>query len=456
MAPPRPSMNLPSIIMLYIIFHLASTFVGDRPIQDGGDTGQWLPSLNILLSPIAFGRESIALSCTMVLNNLDPSRFKANQPLLTLKLADGPTPTARYDEDNAIHASDDAGTLQLFPQDVNDVEGPRKWLLSRDPDGPVTVKFTAPYRETNSTTPPGPRIDLRRDPGGALVGMGMGFIPVPPNRDDQPEEARQDQWSVTIDWDIRSEPSYIYAATSLGDSFPYTKTGNPYDLITRNIFAVGHLHRFPSWDADPSPSFAIYWSSDPPWDISDLTHRASGMVKAITTYFNSSEPFHVFLRKSTSGHGGTGATSSFLLEYSDGSEDEITAHDMGFTLAHEAVHEFALMEPTKPGEWEWYVEGVASYIGAVAAYRQAGWGREDMIQALKDYAQAYYTSPVVGLGMGYVVEHAWENIHIMRVIYFRGVMFLAVVSGLISDATGGEKGVEDIVMELYRRRSTLR
>ena len=385
------------------------------------------------------------------------SRVGAGIPILTLPLKMGPTPSARYDG-NALRAYDSKGELSLPYTDEDPEFGPRTWFADRDPvGGEIFVEFFAPARKTDRNTALGPRVDLRRDPGGGLVGQGIGFIPSPPPPDDTekggPGEGTSgsiDPWEITVEWDLVKTPEGTKGAWSYGDSISTTVVDSPERAIGHGVFAVGALQRYPSWDVDlsaaPERVYAVYWLDPAPWDMISLSKQTSEIYQRIATYFNSPDPFRVFFRQIEYGDGGTGATYSFVLEYSAPTAPQMTPHEMVDLLAHETVHEYALMEPETEEE-AWYVEGVASYVGALA-----GLPRQDMIKSLNNYAQAYYTSPTVGLDYRYVLDHYWDNLHITRVPYFRGLMYLAQVNGWIIEATGGEHSLDDIIKGLYQLR----
>lgn len=449
-----------------------------RSVSNGdnlqGSTGEYfdesetLPTLDLSLKPLFSDETPTSINITMRLHDPHSSRFKSGKPLLELLLAVGPTPTARYDGEDDICAWDDEGSLHLTYKDGKDPESPRHWLLDRDTVGDIVVKLTAPYRETNEHTLLGPRIDLRLDPGGGLVGQGSGFIPVPPQFDSAesrlggPTEGsglNVDNWEVTLSWDLSVAPDGTKAASSLGDVSSVTATGSLKTLISSVVFAVGPLQRYPPWDGPSTEArhrdFSMYWLGAPPFDMDEMAQAAKSLYNAIADYFSSPDPFRVFIRKVYNGNGGTGATLSFLLEYSELSAEELTSHSLQLLLAHETVHEYAIMESidnSPTDEW-WYDEGVADYVAAIGGYTGGGWSKADLVTTLNDMATSYYTAPGLHLTLEYVAEHAWESIDVMRVMYNRGCVFLMRLNGLIVEATKGQKDLNEVIQDLYRRRT---
>lgn len=452
-----------------------------------------LASMHLLMEPLFSDPsqgstdrpEPIAINITMTLR-VAKERFGPNRPLLSLPLMIAKTPSARYDDDNPVTARiNDGDFLRLGYHDEDSIEGPRLWYLDQNElEGKsateqttvITVRFTAPYRKTDEKTLPGPRVDLRRDvTGGGLVGQGEGFIPVPPpptnkvgDREDGGGEEQKEIWQVSVEWDLAHAPSGIHGAWSLGDDQVSSATGTMEWAVTHAIFAVGYLQRFPGWDAGtPQPreegsnTFAMYWLDPSPYDMAGLARSTRQIYARIAAYFDgSTDPFRVFFRQIEANSGGTGATLSFLVEYSLPSVGQNDEHALADLIAHETVHEFALLDEAPPGqsppEWQedeaaWYVEGVASYVGALAGLNDPD-RRSWMVKSMNNYAQAYYTSPVVGMRFDDVLSDYWGDVDITRVSYYRGLMYLAELDGMIWEETQGKKSMDNVIVDLYKVR----
>lgn len=443
-----------------------------------------LPSMHLLMKPI-FNEpqesnsrpEPIAINITMTLR-VARDRFGIDKPLLSLPLMIAKTPSARYDDDNPLLVSLNNGDFQrLEYRDEDPVKGPRLWYLDQNElEGKlaaeevtvVAVRFTAPYRRTDEKTLPGPRVDLRRDvTGGGLVGQGEGFIPVPP----PPKQKSGDKelWQMTVEWDLADAPPSTHGAWSLGDGHVASATGTMEFTVTHAIFAVGYLQRLPEWDTDAAArtveesgnTFAMYWLDPSPYDMVNLAKSTRAIYARIAAYFdNSTDPFRVFFRQIEANSGGTGASFSFMVEYSLLSVDQTDEHALADLIAHETVHEFALLDEAPPGErrpeWQedeaaWYVEGVASYVGALAGLNDPA-QREWMVKSMNNYAQSYYTSPVVDMPYGDVLSDYWGSVDITRVSYYRGLMYLAELDGMIWYKSQGKKSMDDVIVDLYKLR----
>lgn len=75
-----------------------------------------------------------------------------------------------------------------------------------------------------------------------------------------------------------------------------------------------------------------------------------------------------------------------------------------------------------------------------------------MVKSLNNYAQAYYTSPVVRMPYGDVLSSYWDNVDITRVSYYRGLMYLAELDGMIWNKSNGKTSMDDVIVDLYKLR----
>ena len=423
-----------------------------------------MPSLHVALTPASSfenGSPSIHGLHVAMTAKTRPGRFNAMEPFLWFELNQGPTETARYDGD-AITACTSSGTaLPLRYEDSEDGQnGIRKWYFKEAAPSLTTVivSFFAPARKTDSSTPMGPRIDLRKDVTGlGLEGMGAGFLPLILDRSGKSDV---EKWNVTVEWRLQDAQDGTRAACSLGDDTKCMAQGTMTRLLSRCVFCVGQIRRYPEWGFDeplPERNYAMYWFGEPHMDMGDLSVTTGKVFRAIATFFSAPNDFRVFVRKVHQGEGGTGATDSFVLEYSDESRGQSTPDDVIDLLAHETVHEYALLQiELKEGQQEpeaaWYVESIANYYGAIATYKGGAISRRQLLYFLNGYASAYYTSPVINMDYNYALSHIWESIHVHRLSYYRGFMYMAAENARIKATTNGAKSNDDVNLELYRRR----
>jgi len=410
------------------------------------------PSLRLTLTPVFNGPNQAVSTVNLTLELRDESA-RAGRPLLTMGLNNGATPTQRYDGD-ALAAFDASGVLPVSYTDTNASNAQRTWAPARDPVGAITVRFVAVPREASTATGAGPRIDLKKERGG-VVGQGSGFIPYPPD---------SAEWDLHIDWVLpASAPAGTTAASAFGDGPSESDVGVPSKTLAKAYFAVGPLQRItpppPSGSSSSDPThrpekdrvFAVYWMGAFPWPMDSVAATSRRLVSAIADFFGDhSSPFRVFVRSAAAGVGGAGGYRSFLLEYTPGIEAEYDEDVLtNFLVAHESVHNYALMYPTRQYD-AWYREGVANYYAGVAPFLAGAVDRAYLARWLNNYAQAYYTGPGVDWTWQYVLDHFWTT-DAVKTPYARGFVYVAAVQGLVAAATGGRKGADDVVRELYRR-----
>ncbi|KAH8882197.1 hypothetical protein GQ53DRAFT_831772 [Thozetella sp. PMI_491] len=405
-------------------------------------TAQQLPWLRVTLAPQfnSTTQAVIALYGTLELND---TKSRAGRPLVTLDLNHGLTPTLRYDDD-ALTASDDTGALALTYTDTNDTDAKRTWVSARDPVGVVVFRFLAVPRQTNASTASGPRIDLRDDQGG-VIGMATGFIPYPPAEED---------WEVHLRWQIpTTAPVGSRFVSSLGDELESSAVGHPSTVLEKSYVAAGPLQRFPELGTNSTADgreIALYWIGKLPYDADWVANTIKGHFLAVSKFFSDLDsPFRTFMRRVWTGYGGAGGYQSFIMEYSNGTEEEQSPEALGNLLAHETIHSYALMFPTRQYDM-WYREGVAVYYAVVAPYLGGAVDRQYLIRWLNNNAQSYYTSSTTNMTWQSVVDHYWTSLDIVKTPYGRGFIYLAAVQGLVARATNGTKGLDDIVLELYQ------
>ena len=397
---------------------------------------QSLPKLNIGISPLFKDTALTFLNFTL---QIQDARSKANSTLVSFPINRPLSPSQRYDGDGLL-AFDGKGALPLISTDVN---GKRTWSLSRDPSGKINVYFLAePRGDIEGVVG---RSDLRFDQGGAL-GAGYSFIPYPPG---------DDQWEMTVEWDLSEAPSSgARFASSFGDVPKASATGVPNQVLDSAHFAVGsNLQRWPAWSEEQSgkKQFAMYWMGDLPWDSTSLASRTKKIYNGTANYFSDFESdFRVFYRRDFASFGGVGGWRSFLMEYRVDSAEENPEDSLLNLVSHEIIHGFAKLNPGDDYD-KWYTEGIAEYLLSVAPYMGGSLDRKTFIQWLNDNAQDYYTASPLTRTWDTLITNYWtQGTMVVKAPYTRGFMYLAYVQGLIAKATDNKKSIDDLILGLYK------
>lgn len=405
---------------------------------------QELPQLGISIAPIYDDDAVKYLNITL---HMQDTGYKANNTMLSFGLYGYLTPEQQYDGD-ALTATDDQGVLPICYTDSD--SGERHWRSSRDPVGEIVVNFVAEPRDKVSGV--AGRNDLRLDQGGA-IGQGAFFIPRPES---------DGRWAMTLNWDIpQSAPEGTRFASSWGDVQGSSATGYPDQALDGAYFAVGKLQRLPAWDdSDNKPlrhrsnttqEFGMYWIGELPWDTTRLASMAEDLYRGIAKYFGDDESdFRVFYRHDFEAFGGSGGYKSFILEYTEGSEEEHSDKSIHRLLSHETIHIFALTNPSRDYD-KWFVEGGAEYLMAVAPYTAGTINKTIFTEWLNNHAQDYYTSSPLSITWDKVVANYWgQGSMVVKLPYARGCLYLAHVQGLIAKATNNEHNIDEIIVEMYR------
>jgi predicted metalloprotease with PDZ domain len=197
--------------------------------------------------------------------------------------------------------------------------------------------------------------------------------------------------------------------------------------------------------------FYVYWVGELPYDSERIGGISKEMHGAISSFFGDADsPFCVFWRRVSAGYGGAGGYNSFLLEYSDGTAAERTEEAVTFLLSHETIHEYALMSPARQYDL-WYREGVAQFYAVVAPFTAGAVDKDYLLRWLNNNAQSYYTGGTAGKTWQSIIDNYWTSLENVKAPYGVGFVYLAQTQGLITEATNGTKGLDDLVLELYRR-----
>ena len=184
------------------------------------------------------------------------------------------------------------------------------------------ASLSAPPRVITAATRTGPLFDLREEAGG-LHGAGWTFLAVPIN---------SEPYRIQLHWDMADMPAGSRGIWSFGEG-DVTKVA-PAEQLASSFYFAGPVKSYP---AQPTGRFAMYWLSEPPFDVA----AAAGMIQKLFDYMSGffhddGGSYRVFMRKTPSNGGGTALTRSFMFGYS-----RVQASDRGESrglIAHEMVH----------------------------------------------------------------------------------------------------------------------
>ena len=395
------------------------------------------PALHVTLKPHATGGADSYMGVAETFVN---PRLAAGQGLLHLPIKLVGVNFPRYDGD-AITARDDAGALPLdlvdeppTPQGIYHV-----WKVKRATVGDVVVSYHAQPRVVDARTNNGPLFDLREE-GGGFIGSGLGFLAAPAVKEGT-------KYHVQLHWDLSDAPAGSAGAWSLGDGDVDTVLSS--EDIAYSFYAVGPMHRYPEAKVD---KYAQYWFGDPPFSPQELGEGIQNLYAYMSKFFGAADPtYRVFIRRNPySWPGGTALIHSFMFGYKP--EDKPTVASLQWIMAHEMVHNWPLMDGDG-GEIAWYNEGVAEYYSMLLSHRAGVLNTGQFLASLNEKTHNYYTNPYVSYGYADATRQFWIDRMAQKVPYGRGLLYMIQTDAAIRAASHGKHSLDDIVLELYRRRT---
>ena len=391
-----------------------------------------LPSLSVVLKPHSNGGEVDYVDVSMAIEH---PNVAAGATLLRMPLVVASIPTARYDGD-AIQARDASGTLPLTQQDAPPTSflSNRDWLPTRATSGDVTLHYHAPPRVVTASTRGGPLFDLRDEAGG-VQGAGWTFLAVPVNTE---------PYRIQLHWDLSDMPAGSRGISSLGESD--VSVVAPAERLMSTFYFAGAVHSYPP---QPTGNFAMYWLSEPPFDVVASATMIKKLFGYMSKFFNDDGgAYRVFLRKTPVNGGGTALTRSFMFGY--GASKPPTVESLEGLIAHEMVHNWPQLSGDH-ADTSWYTEGTAEYYSVVLSYRAGLITPDEFLKGVNEHASGYYLNSLQNLTNRGADAIYWKDSRAGHVPYGRGFMYLAAVDAQIRARSGHKRSLDDVVLQLLER-----
>lgn len=393
-------------------------------------------TLAVTLKPLPDGQGGIArLNVEM---RLPSPSIADGEALLRMPVTLVSTPTAAYAAED-IHVRDSQGDLPL--RAVDDPATPegvyRRYLPQRAAAGDLVVSYGAAPRAVSAETRNGPLFDLRAQTGG-LMGAGVYFFALPVS--DEP-------YRITLNWDLSALPDGARGVWSLGEG-ERTITA-PASTLSFSFYAVGAVSSEPEAGAE---DFALYWLAQPPFDIEELAGETRALYTYMARFFGDEHaPYRVFVRENPyPAGGGTALAKSFMFGY--GANGQTTGGGLQMLLAHEMAHNWPRLTDSAHPLTAWYTEGAAEYYSSTLAYRAGLLSADDLLDIVNRRADGYYANPHLGLSNAEAGKIFWSDARAQRVPYGRGFMYLTNVNAQVRAASGGQRSLDDLVLELLARQ----
>ena len=350
------------------------------------------------------------------------------------------------DRISGFRVDDSIGAVLLTrPDDSVDASGfgyNRRWRTARSVSFPVTVHYRA-------IVPPGrlragPPFDLRTFAGG-VSGGGAGFLALPHDRR---------QYRVRIHWDLRALRRGSVGVSSLGDG-DAEATMALADLES-SWFMAGPLGRYPA--RGNRGGFSAAWlGSSPGVDLRADMAWAARAYKTLSTFFGDTaeRPYRFFLRvlpESTTS-GGTAGNRSFMLQVPV--RPRRSASGGGDTgLRSISAHEMILgWAGSFQGAGPWASEGLATYFTANLQRRLGLQPIRVFVAELNRLSRQYNGNPYRNATNDAARAAFWADKNGELLPYVRGALYFFALDAAIRQASGGERSLDDILLELFARRA---
>lgn len=389
------------------------------------------PTMVVTIKPGAVDEEigKGHLDITMVLPGVSADR---DVPLFSMPIVVANTESVARTI-TVVDASDDAGPLPVYTRD--DLDGPlpiRHWQAPRPVAGTLSISYRAEFDNTPPARGAGPPIMPRID-GRGVSGAGSMFLLDP---------ATTDAYRIAVRWDLSAMSPRATATSSFGDG-DFELPAGPANRLGGAVFMAGELQRYPG---RPGAGFSASWSGKPPFDPAPLMTWARDLHEWMSGFFGVDQeaPYRLFLRfNPINAGGGTALTNSFLLTYNDRTRPDIALKSV---LSHEMVHTW-----TRGGPGQWYGEGIAVYYQALLPWRAGLITAAEYLQDINQTASRYYSNALRYMSNEEAAPRFWEDTRIRTLPYDRGAMYFVMLNAWIRKASGGERSLDDLVMEVNRR-----
>jgi hypothetical protein len=404
------------------------------PLLGAAEPAPVLPKLDLLMTPLQHGDQIDAIGVRLTIEN---PQLAAGASLLTMPTYAVSIDVPAYAE-KAIAASDDAGTLTLtLKEGAPDPSMVfREYLVSRATVGSVVVRYTGTPRAVDARTRNGPLYDLRAEAGG-LLGAGMYFLALPSD---------ERRYQITLDWDLSHAAPGTRGVWSLGEG-RQTLTGTSGDLFASG-FAIGAVKSLP---ADGSGPFALYWLSEPPFDMTRLAADTQAMYRTMASFFqDSGTTYRIFARRNPyPSSGGSSWTRSFVFGYG---ADGAKADELQLLLTHEMVHNWPHLDDNDLSTTAWYSEGTAEYYTAMLSYRNKSLTLDKFADLVNQHTEDYMTSPFLHASNKEAGEQFWADTRAQRLPYVRGFMYFLRLNHQLRTHSQGRRSVDDLVLTVLQRQ----
>jgi predicted metalloprotease with PDZ domain len=218
---------------------------------------------------------------------------------------------------------------------------------------------------------------------------------------------------------------------------------------------AGPLGQYPA--AGNTGGFSAAWlGSSPGLDLRADMAWAAKAFKALSTFFGDTaqRPYRFFLRvlpESTTS-GGTAGNRSFMLQVPVRPRGSTSSGDEGLRsiVAHEMIHGWA---GSFQGAGPWASEGLATYFTANLQRRLGLQPIKAFVAELNRLSQEYHGNPYRNATSDDARAVFWADKNGELLPNVRGALYFFALDAAIRQRSGGERSLDDILLDLFARRA---
>jgi hypothetical protein len=219
---------------------------------------------------------------------------------------------------------------------------------------------------------------------------------------------------------------------------------------------AGPVGRYP--ETGDAEGFSAAWLGDFPFGPAEEMAKAGTSYAWLGDYFGYLSPpprYRVFMRivpYPIPRFSGTALGGSFMLSGPPNGLENTDGEPPTGTFFHEMIHMWVGQVEGPQGVTSWFSEGLTSYYTMVLPLRGGFEGVEDYAESVDRLPERYYTSPALGMSAEAITEVGFTNNDIREMPYVRGNLYFADLNARIRAKSGGARGLNDLMREIFERR----
>jgi hypothetical protein len=318
----------------------------------------------------------------------------------------------------------------------------RHWRAERPVSGPVSVSYR--MMSFTGTATVGPQFDFYSHAGGISTG-GMTFFVLPQNM------AKAD---LSVRWDLTDLAQGSTAASAFGAG-DFTLKGAPEQLAQAYYMAGPLGHYTPEKGSD----FNLYWLGKPGFEPNKEAAWVGQGYEVMRKFWKDPEAgkYTAFIRVLPGTGGGTGLYRSFMVGVEPGAADPAKQGPRG-TLFHEIDHMFVggISGGVGQAGTTWFGEGLNVHYTRMLQLRSGLAPVSDFASDINASARGYYTNPYHNTSADELSKLGFSGgigaASPQNVAYTRGSLYFADMDAKIHKASGGKRGLDDVILPLFVQR----